>query len=303
MIKTGLYVMGYPGLTFEERLAGIKQAGFDFVCLGMSALEAEDGSFYKGNLELCEKYGLPIDNVHLSGGKTHSIWAGGELGDKVTERYCREIRLCASVGVKVGIAHVTWGLKPVAPVSVLGLNRLSRMAECAEKVGFTLALENSAYPEHLHAALKHLRDCSSIGYCFDSGHRNAFAPNEDFLSMYGDRLAATHLQDNDGANDLHIMPLDGCVPWDEVAHGLAKTALARRHITAEVKGYPEYERPGMSAEEIRSSLSRLAIIDDDSLIHIEDGRFTVYEKLSYEEKLDRLHRAMEKMAGMIEACE
>ena len=48
---------------------------------------------------MCERVGMPIDNVHLTGKGTHSVWAEGERGDKVTARYCKEIALCREYGI------------------------------------------------------------------------------------------------------------------------------------------------------------------------------------------------------------
>ena len=88
MIQIGTYVHG--GGNYEEKIIDIKNAGFDFVAIGMGALS--DGTL-EYQVELCKKYGLEIDNIHLTGGKTTEIWFEGELGDKVCERYCREIRM------------------------------------------------------------------------------------------------------------------------------------------------------------------------------------------------------------------
>ena len=80
MIQIGTYVHG--GGNIEEKIIAIKNAGFDFVAIGMGALS--DGSL-EYQVELCKKYGLDIDNIHLTGGKTTEIWFEGELGDKVTD--------------------------------------------------------------------------------------------------------------------------------------------------------------------------------------------------------------------------
>ena len=97
MIQIGTYVHG--GSNYEEKIIAIKNAGFDFVALGMGALS--DGTL-EYQVELCQKYGLPIDNIHLTGGKTTEIWFEGELGDKVCDRYCREIKMAADAGIKKG---------------------------------------------------------------------------------------------------------------------------------------------------------------------------------------------------------
>jgi sugar phosphate isomerase/epimerase len=151
--------------------------GFDFIAFGMAYLEENKP---EDVLSLCEKLDLPIDNIHLTGGKTTEIWNEGEIGDKVVKRYCKEIRLCSQYGIKKGVAHVTWGHQVPGPVGEIGLSRLEKIAQVAEECGFVLGLENSVYPEYLYASMDYLKNYKSIGHTFDSGHRNAFAPGHDF---------------------------------------------------------------------------------------------------------------------------
>lgn len=297
MVKVGMYPMAGDGMSDEECLRMIKAAGFDFVCLGMRKIA--DRSLGDA-LKICEKLDLPVDNIHLIGTGTTEIWSEGRYGDEVAERYCRQIEYCASFGVRVGITHVTWGHQPPRPVSEIGLSRFARIAECAEKNQFTLALENSVFPGHLYGAMDRLSDLPNIGFCFDSGHQNAFAPEEDFLGRLGSRLAATHLQDNNGKLDLHVMPLDGCAPWEKIAKKLAATKLGSSRITAEVSGDPLKKMPGFSREEIARAIAPMAAAHEEKIVRIYDGAVTFYENFSYAQKVDRLYDAMTRVAAMIE---
>lgn len=301
LIKIGTYKVKTSAHTPEECLRITKDAGFDFVCLAAHCLYPGDTTGFTP--ELCGKVGIDFDNVHLTSNGTHAIWAEGEDGDAIIDRYIFEIKLFSSLGVKTGICHVTWGTKTPPPISELGLHRLEKVAECADKCGFTVALENSAFPEYLHYVLPKLAAeyKNSIGYCFDSGHRNAFAPGEDFLAQYGNLLCATHIQDNEGKTDMHILPGDGSINWDKVTSELASTAFARKMLCAEVAGAYHKERPGKTAAEIRESLSSLAIIDDESLLRIYDGGFSVYEDITYEQYIARLADHMRKIAAAVEA--
>ena len=296
MIKLGTYLNRYEGLSFEERVRMIKSVGFDFIAFGMAYLEENKP---EDVIDLCEKIDLPIDNIHLTGGKTTEIWAEGEIGDKVVKRYCREIRLCSQYGIKKGVAHVTWGHKEPDGVSEVGLSRLEKIAQVAEECGFVLGLENSVYPEYLYASMERLKNYKSIGHTFDSGHRNAFAPEHDFLAAFGDRLCVTHIQDNDGRDDLHLFPMDGTIDWNKVAGELAKTSFARERICAEVTNGINKELPDMTADQIREYYSRLAVMDTPH-VKIEDGRYAVYQDLNFEGRLCRIYEAMKKLGAMIE---
>ena len=174
------------------------------------------------------------------------------------------------------------------------------ICKCAEKYGVVVALENSVSREHLYYVLDNIKS-PYVGHCFDSGHRNAFAHDTDFLAKYGDRLVATHIQDNDGANDLHLMPFDGTINWEQVSAELAGTSYARKQICAEVAGIKRREREGMTAQQIRESLAHVSA-EKQGLVTYEDGAFTTYVGFTYEQLIDRLYSAMTRIASMIESA-
>lgn len=298
MLKLGMYMLRDAALSDEERLRIMKSTGFDFVCLGTSPYA--DGDL-AATVALCERLDIPVENVHLTGAKTTLIWNETADGDEIADRYCREIEYVSSLGVKTGIAHVTWGRSAVPPVNETALRRYERIADCAEKNGFVLALENSVYPEYLYAVMERLRGRRSIGHCFDSGHRNAYAPNEDFLGRLGDRLAATHLQDNNGIGDLHVFPFDGCAPWAEIAASLAKCPYSREKICAEVSSEIYRKMPGLTADEVRAAIDRMAVAHDPHLVRVYDGGFSIYENLNYAQRVERLYVAMARISDMIGA--
>ena len=295
MVKVGTYVSG--DLPFEERLQIIKNTGFDFVALSLSLFETDE---LEDCAKLCEKYGFAVDNIHLSGKSTTDMWKIGSEGDEICERYCREIKRASDAGIHVGVAHITWGHAVPEPISVAGLERFKKIADCAEKNGFVLGLENSVYPEYLYATMDYLKDYDSIGFTFDTGHRNAFAPDHDFLKVFGDRLVVTHIADNDGANDLHLMPMDGTVDWKKVASELAKTETGRDRILAEISLGAFKKIKGKTADEIREHISSLPISKEPEILTFEDGKFASYKQLTYEQKMERLYKKMKTLAAMIE---
>ena len=297
MIQIGTYVHG--GGNIEEKIIAIKNAGFDFVAIGMGALS--DGSL-EYQVELCKKYGLPIDNIHLTGGKTTEIWFEGELGDKVCARYCREIKMAADAGIKKGIAHITWGHKDPGEVSEYGISRLTKMADCALENGFLLCLENSVFIEHLYATMEKLKDHPAVRFTYDSGHRNAFAHDFDLLGEFGHRLAALHIDDNDAAHDLHLMPFDGNIDWERDARQLAKTEFARTRICAETSYGSEKKLADMTDEEIGAMVNNLPIAKQPEFFTIAGGIMRSYASLSYADYMVRLYATLKKLAEMVEAA-
>jgi sugar phosphate isomerase/epimerase len=60
-----------------------------------------------------------------------------------------------------------------------------------------------------------------VGICWDTGHANIQELDQNrALRILGDRLKATHIQDNNGRSDQHLLPFYGNVDWRSVMEGL-----------------------------------------------------------------------------------
>ena len=63
-----------------------------------------------------------------------------------------------------------------------------------------------------------------IGVCFDCGHWELIEPGKlTVLALFGDRLIATHIHDNFGAMDNHLLPFDGRLDWHTITAAIAAT--------------------------------------------------------------------------------
>lgn len=226
----------YTGVTtaypIEARIAAIREAGFDAVCLDFERELAPTETAWENQLRLADQYGLPVENVHLTGEGMTAVWSEDDAGDRVTDRLIGELRDMASLGIRIGVAHVTWGHDRPAGAYKNGLARYLRAVDAAEKYGVYLALENSVYADHVRFLLDSI-DSPHLGFCWDSGHENAFTPGERYLAAYADRLFAMHLHDNDGVHDLHALPMTGTIDWKDAMNMLAKAPLSRRMLTFE----------------------------------------------------------------------
>jgi sugar phosphate isomerase/epimerase len=102
-------------------------------------------------------------------------------------------------------------------------HELERILKAASETEVKVALENLGEEEL--DVLQYLLSVNhpNLGFCYDSGHSQAYTPNQDLLSQYGDRLMAVHLHDNLGKDDEHLVPFDGVVDFDKVAKGIAAT--------------------------------------------------------------------------------
>lgn len=231
MQKLSIYSGVITRFPLEDRIAAIKKAGFDSVCLDFDEKQIGD-AIWENQVKLTHKYELPIENVHLSGSGMTSVWSEGEKGDFVVERLIEELKRMSDFGIKIGVAHVTWGYTvPPAP-SNLALDRYMRAVKVAENLGISLAIENSVFAEHVCYLLDNIHS-PNFGFCYDSGHEFAFTPNIDYLELYADRIIAMHLHDNDGKNDMHAFPFTQSIDWNKKIKQLKNTTYFNQMITLE----------------------------------------------------------------------
>ena len=104
--------------------------------------------------------------------------------------------------------------------------------ELAEKCSVSIAIENmfdmrdhqlgirkrrylTAASELIDLVDTLKNDFDNVGICWDFGHANEAAWRQDqALKMIGKRLIATHVNDNYGVIDDHLLPFLGTVPWE-----------------------------------------------------------------------------------------
>ena len=103
--------------------------------------------------------------------------------------------------------------------------------ELADRFGCGIAIENMAdgFSTHrrpggvycsTHVELCDLVDSfhvSNVGICWDFGHANLMGIDQrEALRVMGKRLKATHVADNSGKLDDHILPFQGNVNWRSI---------------------------------------------------------------------------------------
>lgn len=218
MRKTSIFAwFGYK-LDINERFRLIKQSGFDGVMLWWGDEHIDTDGSKEKQPELVFKSNLFIENVHLPYMNSNDLWINNINGDEYADSIIKSVNQCPSFQIPTVVVHLTKGGDP-PPISEIGLNRLKRIVEAAERLGINVALENLRKPEYMDYAFKEISS-SRLGFCYDSGHNKCFTPQRDFLKQYGNRLFTMHLHDNDGIDDLHMLPFDGISEWDKIKNQL-----------------------------------------------------------------------------------
>ena len=294
-IRLGGYLPHHPTVSLHDRLRLFREAGFALIGITPEGINAASTNAVTPHL--AHKYGFEIDNVHLTGAGTNKLWLDSPEGEDVLERYCREIRTCAEYGIKKGITHLTWGSHAPAPaVSDTGIERFRRIADYAEKHDFTVVLENSITFEHMEAVFGRV-DSDHLAFCWDTGHWSCFTPDYDFMAKYRDRFVCMHLDDNDKIEDNHLMPYDGAADWEKIKGDLASTKYGSEVLFFELNARVTRSYPGLSAGEIRQKWieNGVKIAEDEHLVTYRDGAIEAYANLTYEQYLDRMVKAANRL--------
>ena len=220
--------MPYP-CDVKTQLKAICEAGFDTVALSYDETPlAEQAAFAR-------ELGLVIDNVHLSCNDMSHIWYDTPRGEAIFDRLCRELRELGELGIGIGVVHATYGADPIPEEQLpFGLARFEKAVAIGRACGVKLAIENTRVARPVCYLLDNLHD-EFFGFCWDSGHENFCSPEIDFLSLYGNRLIAMHLHDNDGTNDMHwnLFHPKSTMKWEERIPTLKKCVLFDSMIALE----------------------------------------------------------------------
>jgi sugar phosphate isomerase/epimerase len=223
----------------EPRLLVFRAAGFTAIdwteqyatALRYTERDAEDV------MAACERHGIRIATMH---GATHlAMPVKGSLESRDAlwlELIESSIQFLAHVGGDCVALHLPNTSRGDLREHIRSSRRLlDALRPCAERRGVRLALENSpGLPEpgeywppnrELIDVLLESYPPEFLGWCFDSGHAH-IRHELDILETYADRLIATHLHDNNGLSDQHLLPGQGSIDWQWVISTLKRCGYA-----------------------------------------------------------------------------
>jgi sugar phosphate isomerase/epimerase len=103
-------------------------------------------------------------------------------------------------------------------------NSLEHLATFAKHRGVTIAIENTpneiGAPASLVRFVKETR-LHDLKFCFDIGHAHIGDGFAESFELMRDRVATTHIHDNHGEKDEHLLPYEGTIDWDAALEGFA----------------------------------------------------------------------------------
>lgn len=95
------------------------------------------------------------------------------------------------------------------------------ISDYAKNLNIKIAFENTKIWGYLEYIFEHIKN-DNIGICFDSGHCHCHFNNRFSWERFKDKIFALHLHDNDKKTDLHLLPFDGSLNWNQLVCELKK---------------------------------------------------------------------------------
>lgn len=175
--------------------------------------------------------GLELHSVHAPVGES---FANGRWGPLLTlaspeaavrqralDEAERALHIARRLPFKVLVVHL--GL-PKTPQSTPGENSrdaarrsVETLARLAEPLGVTVAVEvipnELSRPGSLVHFVETLADGIRVGICLDFGHAHMLGDAVDAIETVSEHLVTTHVHDNRGRTDDHLLPFEGTLEW------------------------------------------------------------------------------------------
>ncbi len=231
-----------------DSIRRIHKAGFRDVDLNFAWTRRRQTELYFDNWrdwikqckELLEELGMTVSQSHAP--FYNVIDPAYPYREEEEEMVRRSILASAELGAGIVVIH--GGSVPYR--ADYKKNKIENMEyfkphlELAAKHGVTIAIENLfdendlqkrvrvprylADPEDLIDLVDSLHTSyDNVGIVWDFGHANLMNWNQpECLEMIGERLIATHVQDNYGVVDDHLLPYLGNVEWEPIMKTLKK---------------------------------------------------------------------------------
>jgi len=181
-------------------------------------LAGSDWKHYVGKLkELKSQHSLTFNQAHAP------YASDGHILDELLNR-CLDI--CQQLGIPLLVVHPTKGGVQQ------NLGAYESYVHSAEQKNIILAFENLNADDEMTEITELVElvkafNSPSVGICYDTGH--AHLRGHDLaldIHVMGSYLVATHIADNKGKEDEHLLPFYGTIDWDAVVRALVEIKYA-----------------------------------------------------------------------------
>ncbi|RLE89697.1 MAG: hypothetical protein DRJ49_02160 [Thermoprotei archaeon] len=230
----------FPELELEEEIKRLAKIGWRCVEINLGSSRVDKGRVSK-IAKLCEELDISIIQVH---GRNPGMARRSEEERRKFMRQAKESIIWAGeLGAKWVVLHPSnrkagyRTLEALNDVKRSNLEGFLELLEVAEATGVGIAIENlppvlhdslpgesifGADPYELLWLVKSINS-KRIGICLDTNHIIPSIQGFDqyqVIKIIGQHLVATHISDNDGFREQHLLPFMGKIDWNAVVRGL-----------------------------------------------------------------------------------
>ena len=225
-------------LPLEQRLSLIKEAGFTstIMWLGEEALTRSDIP------KLIRDANLYLDHAHASYDDANLIWSTmPDEQAKIKTYYRNCITFCSKHKIPYLVVHPSKSSSP-PPVTISGLKIFRDLTLFSKEKNVKIAIENTRKNTYVDFILGHIKS-KNIGLCYDTSHDNLYGdPTFRIMKKRAKRIFITHISDNSGEKDDHILPWKGTFNWEKFA-SMFSCIPYKGVLTFEVFPEKKYNKP------------------------------------------------------------
>ena len=208
------------GISNMESVKQIKKAGFKKVFI--TWMYNSWGETQEKIIAEVKRNKLEIVFAHVAyfgEYKLNTIWEDGKHGDKIADMLINDLKKLKNHGIKIAVVHPCERMKP--DFTQIALNRWQKIVKSAEEIGITIAIENLRYLDVIDYLFDNI-ESDNLKICYDAGHNHCNSNDAFDFEKYNNKIVATHIHDNDGEKDLHLIPFHGNIDWNVVLNNLKK---------------------------------------------------------------------------------
>ncbi len=221
--KIGLGILYSVNMPPTEQLKLFKEIGFDAF---FSDYNPEEIPTLR---KLADELGMIYQSVHAPFYRMNHLWEQTSETDSALYELINCVYICKKYEVPIMVVHPFIGFDKNTPTE-LGIENFRKVVDIARDSGVKIAFENVEGEAYLEALMNEFKDYDNVGFCWDAGHEMCYNRSKDMLAIYGDRLIATHINDNMGVSgeeitfhdDLHLLPFDGIKDWGDAMARMKK---------------------------------------------------------------------------------
>lgn len=229
-------------ISLEESIRACAEAGFAHLDFGFAELaffsqELHEDTWEK-NIQRYERLSRSLGVDFIQGHAClYDFCNRREDSELRFELLKRSFRAASLLGIPRLVVHPACRMENGRAVSSTHAENVAffqMLSDFAAPLGVDIAVENmwsgerpagTPYAVRAEELLQLMQDVgrSNVGVCWDIEHASVEdLPQGDSIRLLGRYITATHVSDDTGPNNIHVLPYCGKLKWDEVLQAFAE---------------------------------------------------------------------------------